>query len=286
MTGTRRDGMDLAALPALREIIARHGISTRKSLGQHFLLDLNLTRRIVASAGDLSNANVIEVGAGPGGLTRALLESPARHVFAVERDTRCIAALRELAEAADGRMTVIEADALTLDLTTITDKPRQIVSNLPYNVGTPLLLGWLENATAFQRMTLMFQKEVADRLTAVPRSKAYGRLSVLSQWLCETRHLFDVKPSAFVPPPAVMSTVVELIPRAEPLAPANRLTLEAVTRHAFGQRRKMLRQSLKPLGGEALLQRAGIAPTARAEELSVEDFCLLANAIVSPGATG
>jgi 16S rRNA (adenine1518-N6/adenine1519-N6)-dimethyltransferase len=272
------------SLPPLRAVLAQHGIVTRKSLGQHFLFDLNLTRRIVAAAGDLDGVNVVEVGAGPGGLTRALLESPANHVWAVERDTRCIAALQEVAAVAGGRLTLVEADALTLDLARIVPAPRRIVANLPYNVGTPLLLGWLAAATDFVGMTLMFQKEVADRLTASPRSKNYGRLSILTQWLCETQHLFDVNPSAFVPPPAVVSTVVELIPRTTPLVPADRKALETVTRHAFGQRRKMLRQSLKPLGGEALLERAGIVPTARAEELSVAEFCALANAFVSPDA--
>lgn len=276
----------LASLPPLREVLARHDIATRKSLGQHFLLDLNLTRRIAAAAGNLDGINVIEVGAGPGGLTRALLESRARHVWAIERDARCVAALQDIAAVADNRLTIVEADALTFDLAGAVPPPRHIVANLPYNVGTQLLLGWLADATAFAGMTLMFQKEVADRLTAAPRSKSYGRLSVLTQWLCETHRLFDVNPSAFVPPPAVVSTVVQLVPRSTPLCPADRTALETVTRHAFGQRRKMLRQSLKPLGGEALLQRAGIAPTARAEELSIEAFCALANAAVSPGATG
>lgn len=279
-----RSGAGLSELPPLRSVLQKHEISTRKRLGQHFLLDLNLTRRIVASAPSLEGVNVIEVGAGPGGLTRALLESPARHVFAVERDRRCVAALRDIADVADGRLTIVEADALTLDLTNIVEPPRQIIANLPYNVGTQMLIGWLENAQAFERLILMFQKEVADRLVAQPRSKAYGRLSVLTQWLCEARPLFDVNPSAFVPPPAVMSTVVELVPRPGPVAVADRTTLETVTRHAFGQRRKMLRQSLKPLGGEALLQRAGIEPTCRAEELSITEFCALANAI-SPDAT-
>lgn len=274
----------LSSLPPLREVLARHGIVTRKSLGQHFLLDLNLTRRIVASADGLAGANAIEIGAGPGGLTRALIESPARHVWAIERDARCIAALEEIAAVADGRLTVVQADATGIDLAAVVPAPRRIVANLPYNVGTQLLLGWLAHASAFDGMTLMFQKEVADRLTARPRSKAYGRLSVLAQRLCAVRPLFDINPSAFVPPPAVVSTVVELIPRPEPLCPADRTALESVTRHAFGQRRKMLRQSLKPLGGEALLLRAGMAPTARAEELSVEDFCALANALVSPDA--
>jgi 16S rRNA (adenine1518-N6/adenine1519-N6)-dimethyltransferase len=286
MNDGRGDAPTLAGLPPLREVLARHGIVTRKKLGQHFLLDLNLTRRIVAGAGDPTGVDVIDVGAGPGGLTRALLESPVRHVFAIERDMRCIAALREIAAVASGRLTIVEADALTLDLARVAKAPRRIVANLPYNIGTKLLLGWLADATAFQRMTLMFQKEVADRLTAQPRSKSYGRLSVLTQWLCTSRALFDVNPSSFVPPPAVVSTVVELVPRAAPLFPADRRHLEAVTRHAFGQRRKMLRQSLKPLGGEALLQRAGIVATARAEELSVEQFCALANAVVSPAAAG
>lgn len=284
MTATSRQLPLGDRLPPLRQVLRAHGIVTSKKLGQHFLLDLNLTRRIAASAGDLDGVDVIEIGAGPGGLTRALLESPARHVWAVERDPRCIAALDDIKNLAASRLTIVEADALQVDLPLLTPAPRQIVANLPYNIGTQLLLGWLGSATAFRRMTLMFQKEVADRLTAEPQTKSYGRLSVITQWLCEARPLFDVHPSAFVPPPAVMSTVIELVPRPSPLFPADREALETISRHAFGQRRKMLRQALKPLGGEALLIRAGIEPTARAEELPVEAFCKLANALVNPDA--
>jgi len=284
MTDQHAPKTTLDNLPPLRAVLAQHGIVTRKKLGQHFLFDLNLTRRIAAGAGDLTGVNVIEIGAGPGGLTRALVESGARHIWAVERDPRCLSALQDIAAVAGGRLTLIEADALSVDLATLVPAPRRIVANLPYNIGTQLLLNWLADATAFESMTLMFQKEVADRLTAAPRSKNYGRLSVLAQWLCETEPLFDVNPSAFVPPPAVMSSVVRIVPRAVPLVAADQSALESVTRHAFGQRRKMLRQSLKPIGGAALLERAGIDPTARAEELSVEDFCALANAAVSPDA--
>jgi 16S rRNA (adenine1518-N6/adenine1519-N6)-dimethyltransferase len=283
VTGADRHPLLGDRLPPLREVLRAHGIVTSKKLGQNFLLDLNLTRRIAASAGDLDGVNVAEIGAGPGGLTRALLETPARHVWAIERDPRCVAALADIAQIAGPRLTVVEADALQVDLPQLLPAPRRIVANLPYNIGTQLLLGWLADAASFERMTLMFQKEVADRLAAAPHSKSYGRLSVLAQWLCDVRPLFDVHPSAFVPPPAVTSTVFELVPLAAPRFPADRDMLENVTRHAFGQRRKMLRQALKPLGGEKLLARAGIEPTARAEELSVEAFCALANAVSSSG---
>jgi len=269
----------LEALPPLREIIARHQIGARKSFGQHFLFDLNLTRRIVAATGDLSDMHIIEVGAGPGGLTRALLESNAASVIAVERDERCVRALRELAEAVPGRLTVVEADALTVNLADLSPPPRRVVANLPYNVGTQLLVNWLEHAATVTGFTLMFQREVAQRIAATPGSKAYGRLSVLCQWLTETRLLFDVAPTAFVPPPKVMSSVVALEVRGVPLAPARQEDLEMITRLAFGQRRKMLRRSLQSVGGAEILAQVGIAETARAEELTVHQFCALANAL-------
>ena len=270
----------MADLPPLREIIARHGLDARKSLGQHFLFDLNLTGRIARAAGDLSVGSVIEIGPGPGGLTRALLDAGARQVIAIERDDRAIAIQNEIAEAYPGRLTIMAADAMTVDAADLGDTPRRIVANLPYNISTALLLGWLRRADAFERLVLMFQKEVVDRLAAPPRSDHYGRLSVITQWLCEVHPLFNVDRRAFTPPPAVTSTVVELAPRAEPLAPARFETLERVTAAAFGQRRKMLRSSLKTLGGaEELLERTGITPTARAEEISVEDFCALARAL-------
>lgn len=270
-----------AELPPLREVIARHGLGARKSLGQHFLLDLNLTGRIARAAPGIDAGSVIEVGPGPGGLTRALLAEGAAHVIAVEKDSRCLEALAELAAAYPGRLEVVEGDALELDLAALGTAPRQIVSNLPYNISTALLVRWLTalagDPRAFAAMTLMFQKEVAERLTAAPRSRDYGRLSVLTQWLCQARPLFDIPPRAFTPPPKVTSTVVSIIPRAQPLAPACLATLEKVTAAAFGQRRKMLRQSLKSLGDPTTwFEATGIAPTARAEELSVENFCALA----------
>ena len=272
--------MSTAELPALRDVIARYGLDADKSLGQHFLLDLNLCARIVRAAGDVTQGTTIEIGPGPGGLTRALLAAGA-HVMAIEKDARCLPLLAELASAYPGRLDVISADALKLRAAEIGAAPRRIVANLPYNIATELLLGWLEDITAFESLTLMFQREVALRLAAPPGSKTYGRLSVMTQWLCEVALAFDVNPRAFTPTPAVDSTVVSLTPRATPLAPAARKTLERVTASAFGQRRKMLRQSLKTLGVDAiaLCAKAGVDPTARAETLSVEEFCALANVV-------
>ncbi|HEV8031599.1 MAG TPA: 16S rRNA (adenine(1518)-N(6)/adenine(1519)-N(6))-dimethyltransferase RsmA [Stellaceae bacterium] len=272
---------ELPALPPLREVIARQGIAARKSLGQNFILDLNLTRRIARAAGRLDDCTVIEIGPGPGGLTRALLAEGARRVVAVERDPRCLAALGELAAHYPGRLQLVEGDALALDAAALTKPPRKIVANLPYNIATALLLRWLDRIGDYDSLTLMFQREVAERLVAAPRRPAYGRLSVLVQWLTEPKILFDLPPRAFVPSPKVTSSVVALIPRAAPLAPADKPTLERVTAAAFGQRRKMLRSSLKALGVpvEKLLAGAGIPPTARAEELSVADFCALARAL-------
>ncbi|WP_374443600.1 16S rRNA (adenine(1518)-N(6)/adenine(1519)-N(6))-dimethyltransferase RsmA [Stella sp.] len=263
-------------LPPLREVIARHGLGARKALGQHFLLDLNLTRRIARAAGPIGEGTVIEIGPGPGGLTRALLECGAGRLVAIERDERCRAALAEVEAAFPGRLEVVMGDALAVDPATVSTAPRRIVANLPYNISTALLLRWLERPGDYAGMVLMFQKEVADRLLARPGDPDYGRLTVLVQWLCRVRRLFDVPASAFVPPPKVTSSVVEIVPRDAPLAPADRPTLERVTQAAFGQRRKMLRASLRPLGGEALLVACGIDPTRRAEELSVEDFARLA----------
>jgi 16S rRNA (adenine1518-N6/adenine1519-N6)-dimethyltransferase len=278
----------VAELPPLREIIARHDLGARKSLGQNFLLDLNLTGRIARAAGELGRGSVIEVGPGPGGLTRALLLAGAPRVIAIEKDKRCLAALAELTTVAGGRLEVIEADALALDLAGLGTAPRRVVANLPYNIATPLLVAWLSRLAAepaaFASLTLMFQKEVAERLSAAPRSKAYGRLSVLSQWLCQVRRLFDIPPRAFTPPPKVVSSVVELIPRPRPLAEAELPALERVTAAAFGQRRKMLRRSLQSLGdAPALIAAAGVAETARAEELDVAAFCALARALAERG---
>jgi 16S rRNA (adenine1518-N6/adenine1519-N6)-dimethyltransferase len=271
----------LDRLPPLREVLARHGIAARKSLGQNFLLDLNLTRRIARAAGPLDTADIVEIGPGPGGLTRALLAEGARRVVAIERDPRCLAALEELAAHYPGRLRLIAGDALALDPAALSEPPRQIAANLPYNIGTALLLRWLDRIVDYRSLVLMFQREVALRLAAAPRTPAYGRLSVLVQWLTEPKILFDVPPRAFVPPPKVTSSVVRLTPRAAPLASADKAVLERVTAAAFGQRRKMLRSSLKALGvpPEPLLAAAGIPPTARAEELSVEEFGALARAL-------
>ena len=271
----------LRSLPPLREVIARHGLTAKKSLGQNFILDLNVTRRIARSGGPLDGVNVIEVGPGPGGLTRALLETDARRIVAIERDRRALGALQELAAVYPGRLELVEGDALALDPAALTDAPRKVVANLPYNIATGLLLRWLDNMGAYQSLTLMFQREVAERLVAAPHSPAYGRLSVIVQWLAQPKILFDLPPRAFVPPPKVTSSVVSLLPRAEPLAPASKAALERVTAAAFGQRRKMLRASLRTLGiaPEPLLEAAGVTPTARAEELSVAEFCALARAL-------
>lgn len=265
-------------LPPLREVIAKYDLAAKRSLGQNFLLDLNLTGRIARAAGDLTSGSVIEIGPGPGGLTRALLTSGARDVIAIERDQRCLAALAEIAAAYPGRLTIIPGDALTVDVSKLGKAPRHIVANLPYNIATPLLIKWLGQGSAIKSMTLMFQKEVVERLTAKPRSKDYGRLSVLTQWLSEPRRLFDLPPRAFTPPPKVTSSIVQITPRVTPSFPARQQDLERVTQAAFSQRRKMLRQSLRSLFGDAetVLNMLGIPPTARAEELSVEQFCQLA----------
>jgi 16S rRNA (adenine1518-N6/adenine1519-N6)-dimethyltransferase len=269
----------LVALPPLRAVIARHDLAARKALGQHFLLDGNLTDRIARAAGDLAQGTTIEVGPGPGGLTRSLLRCGAARVVAIERDRRAVAALAELAAAFPDRLEVREGDALEIDLAGLGEAPRRIVANLPYNVATPLLVGWLRQARAFESLTLMFQKEVVERLAATPRTKAYGRLSVLTQHVCEVTPLFDIAASAFVPPPKVVSSVVRLRPRVAVMDDLARL--EAVTAAAFGQRRKMLRSSLKGAfdDPEAVLGRLGLSPTARAEELAVDDFVRLARSI-------
>ena len=269
-------------LPPLGEVVRRFGLGARRSLGQNFLLDMNLTRRIARMAGSLPDCTVIEIGPGPGGLTRALLLEGARHVIAIERDARCLPALEELALAFPGRLTVMAGDALEIEPSRLGAPPRKIVANLPYNIATALLLNWLPRIAEFAGLTLMFQKEVAKRLAAKPRTKDYGRLSVVTQWLAEVELLFDVSPRAFVPPPKVTSTVVRLIPRAQPLAPCDIKDLERVTAAGFGQRRKMLRQSLKSLGDPAqLIEAADVIETARAEELSVEQFCALARALAN-----
>jgi len=269
-------------LPPLRDVIAAHGLAARKSLGQNFLFDLNLTRKIARAAGAPDGGTFYEVGPGPGGLTRALLSEGADRVIAVERDQRCLPALDEIARAWPGKLEVISADAMDMDEAALFPQGARIAANLPYNVGTALLVKWLtvENwPPLWASLTLMFQKEVAQRITAQPGSEHYGRLSVLAQWRCTAKILFDVNKGAFVPPPSVTSAIVRLEPRQRPLAAANLNDLEKVTAAAFGQRRKMLRESLKPLGGEALLDKAGIDPTARPEDLSIEQFAALARAL-------
>jgi 16S rRNA (adenine1518-N6/adenine1519-N6)-dimethyltransferase len=241
---------------------------------------LNLTRRIARAAGNLSAGTTIEIGPGPGGLTRSLLAAGAGELIVVERDRRCLPALDQIVESCPGRLKIVEGDALDIAVHTLGRPPRRIVANLPYNIATLLLLRWLAHADAFEAFTLMFQKEVAHRLVARPRTPAYGRLAVATQWRADVRLLFDVDPRAFTPSPKVVSTVVQISPRATPLAPADPGALERVAAAGFGQRRKMLRASLRSLGvdSETLLARAGIAPTARAEELSIGEFCALARA--------
>jgi len=272
--------MNLDALPPLREVLEAHGLLAKKSFGQHFLLDLNITRKIARLAGPLTGETVIEVGPGPGGLTRALLEAGAR-VIAIEKDPRFLPLLAELSAAADGRLTVVEADALDVDEAALTGGPAHIVSNLPYNVGTPLLVKWLTGPFQPLSMSLMFQKEVADRIAARPGDNAYGRLAVISQAVCEAAVVMDLPARAFTPPPKVASAVVRLDPRADRPLPKDLAALERVTAAAFGQRRKMLRSSLRNLGGEALCAAAGIDANARAEVISVEGFLTLAQTLRS-----
>ena len=269
-------------LPPLREVIRRHGLTPKKSLGQNFLFDLNLTARIARAAEPLENITIVEIGPGPGGLTRALLALGARRVVAVERDQRAIAALEEIGARYPGQLEIVAGDALRIDPRDQLGPERaRVVANLPYNIATALLIGWLTAEPWppwYDSLLLMFQREVAERIVATPGSKSYGRLSVLAGWRTEAKLLFDVAPSAFVPPPKVTSSVVRLTPRPVPLA-CQSIALQRVTEAAFGQRRKMLRQSLKTLGVDAgaLLSEAGIEPTARAEEISVEGFVALAN---------
>ncbi|ESZ87297.1 MAG: 16S rRNA methyltransferase [Blastomonas sp. CACIA14H2] len=271
----------MTALPPLRDVIARHGLAASKALGQNFLLDEQLLDRIAAVPGDLDGQDVLEIGPGPGGLTRALLRAGA-HVTAIERDRRCLPALAELAEAFPGQLKVIEGDALELPLASVMPGPCHIASNLPYNVGTALLIGWLSGQDwppQWRSLTLMFQREVADRIVADPDRDAYGRLAILSQWRCHARLAMKVHRSAFTPPPKVMSAIVHLTPAAMPEG-IKAARLEAITAAAFGQRRKMLRQSLKGLPGAlAALEAVGIDPARRAETLSVDEFLAVARAM-------
>ncbi len=284
MDGPRADA--IAALPPLRETIAAHGLDARKRLGQHFLLDLNLTRRIARAAAPLGEGTVVEIGPGPGGLTRALLLEGAAHVVVVEVDPRAIGALRELQTVAAGRLEVIQGDALAIDSAALGSSPRRIVANLPYNISTPLLVRWLQQADAIADMVLMFQKEVVDRLVAVPRTKDYGRLSVLAQHVCEIRRLFDIPAAAFVPPPKVDSTVVKLtpLPDAKPRAPiTDDKHYSAVVHAAFGQRRKTLRNALRAVfdeaGVDAALAETKIDGQRRGETLDIAEFAALANVL-------
>jgi 16S rRNA (adenine1518-N6/adenine1519-N6)-dimethyltransferase len=272
-------------LPPLRDVITQHGLRADKRFGQNFILDLNLTRRIARTAGDIANCDVLEIGPGPGGLTRGLLLEGARKVTVIEADRRFIPALEEIAAHYPGRLDIIHGDALKISPESITDQPYRIVSNLPYNVATPLVIDWLQSAwregqwqPKFLSLTLMFQKEVAQRLVAQPEDRAYGRLGVLAGWLTYADIVFEVDRQAFVPPPKVTSAIVQLTPRKQPLAPANPQTFEKLTAAAFGQRRKMLRASLKQicLDPHDLLARAGVKETARAEEIPIEAFCTLA----------
>ncbi len=268
-------------LPPLRDVLVRHELMAKKALGQNFLLDLNLTAKIARQAGPLKGFDVVEIGPGPGGLTRAILAEGADRVIAVERDARCLPALREISDHYPGKLHVIEGDALTVHYAPLLERPCRIIANLPYNVATPLLTGWLLSEpwpSWFTSMTLMFQKEVAERICAEPGDKAYGRLAILSQWRTRPHIAFDVGPKAFTPPPKVTSSVVVFEPIINPLACVAR-NLEKVTQAAFGQRRKMLRASLKSLGGSELLDKAGIDGERRAENLSVEEFVRLANLI-------
>ncbi|NMD09503.1 MAG: 16S rRNA (adenine(1518)-N(6)/adenine(1519)-N(6))-dimethyltransferase RsmA [Phyllobacteriaceae bacterium] len=271
-------------LPPLREVIEQHGLAPKKSLGQNFLFDLNLTRRIARAAQPMAGFTLVEVGPGPGGLTRALLLEGAEHIIAVERDERALAALADVQAAYPGKLTVIAGDALAMDWRSLIKGPAKIVSNLPYNVGTPLLTGWLTDVKWppwFSSLTLMFQKEVAERIVARPGTEHFGRLSVLCQWRCKTYKMFDVHRSAFTPPPKVTSTIVQLVPHTPEIA-CDVKALERVTAAAFGQRRKMLRQSLKTVfpEPETVLSRLGIAATQRAEELAINDFARLAQVAI------
>ena len=277
----------LEALPPLSKVIAAHGLSARKSLGQNFLLDLNLTARIARQAGDLAACDVLEVGPGPGGLTRGLLMEGARHVLAVEKDPRCLPALAQIAEAAPGRLTVLEGDALAIDPLAHLTPPIRVVANLPYNVGTELLVRWLTPEAwppVWETLTLMFQREVAERIVAAPGSKAYGRLALLAQWRCDARIVMHLPPGAFTPPPKVSSAVVHLAALPAPRYKADARILERLVARAFNQRRKMLRAALRGAAPdiEDRLIAAGIAPTDRAETVDLERFCALAR--LMPGA--
>ena len=271
-------------LPPLREVIETYGIAAKKSLGQNFLLDLNLTARIARIAGDLKGSDILEIGPGPGGLTRGLLAEGARHVLAIEKDPRCIPALAQIAAAYPGRLTVIEGDALAVDPAAYLTPPIRVSANLPYNIGTELLVRWLtppDWPPFWTSLTLMFQREVAERIVAQPGTKAYGRLALLAQWRCDARIMLDLPPQAFTPPPKVSSAVVHLTALPAPRFPANPATLNRVVAAGFNQRRKMLRAGLRGVAPdiEDHLRAVGIAPTERAEQVGLEQFCALARSL-------
>ena len=278
MTSQDASNTAIDALPPLSAMVRALDMRARKSLGQNFLFDLNLTRRIARSAGTL-NGTTIEVGPGPGGLTRALLLEGAEQVIAIEKDFRARSVLDSLLTAANGRLQLVEGDALKTPLWEMGNAPRRIIANLPYNIATSLLIQWLEHAPAFESLTLMFQREVAERITAAPGDSAYGRLSILTGWHADAQILFDIPPDAFVPAPQIISSVVQIRPLPAPRFACSQSALETVTRLAFGQRRKMLRASLKSVGGAPMLEAAGIDPQARPQDLDIAAFCRLANSI-------
>lgn len=278
MTSQDTSHTAIDALPPLSAMVRELNMRARKSLGQNFLFDLNLTRRIARSAGTL-NGTTIEVGPGPGGLTRALLLEGAEQVIAIEKDFRARSVLDSLLTAANGRLQLVEGDALKTPLWEMGNAPRRIIANLPYNIATSLLIQWLEHAPAFESLTLMFQREVAERITAAPGDSAYGRLSILTGWHADAQILFDIPPDAFVPAPKIISSVVQIRPLPAPRFACSQSALETVTRLAFGQRRKMLRASLKSVGGAPMLEAAGIDPQARPQDLDIAAFCRLANSI-------
>lgn len=273
----------LESLPPLSTVVKKHDLMPTKALGQNFLFDFNLIDKIVRGAGDLTDRTVIEVGPGPGGLTRSLLKTNVKKVIVIEQDERCMPALEEIKAVVGDRLEIRQGDALKIDPTSEIDGPIKIVANLPYNVSTTLLLNWLDKIEKYESLTLMFQKEVAERICAKPGNKDYGRLSVMTQWLCEAHKLFDVSPKAFIPPPKIISTVVSITPRKEPLAKANKTSLEQVTKALFGQRRKMIRKSLQQLtkDPESVLEKAELDPTMRPEQMEIEAFCRLAEIVSS-----